>query len=158
MVTKANAKYHSGVEDPSNLFVLESYVGKVGAVFVFELFITSHCMMTQGIYGQGLIYKSKGRMAIADKFDMTVTYVWTLIVTSAQTKEPLLCEAPRRPSCQEAPARTPQPGHSQHHPSPLHSPAKDSRISVMLLCLSSPCFLIFSCLQNTNKPHDKHLH
>jgi ribosomal protein L22 len=48
MVTKANAKFHSGVEDPSNLYVLESYVGK-------------------GIYGHGLIYKSKGRMAIADK-------------------------------------------------------------------------------------------
>jgi ribosomal protein L22 len=49
LVTKANAKYHSGVEDPSNMYVLESYVGK-------------------GIYGQGLIYKSKGRMSIADKY------------------------------------------------------------------------------------------
>ena len=29
MVTKANAKYHSAVQDNSNLFVLESYVGKV---------------------------------------------------------------------------------------------------------------------------------
>lgn len=29
LVTKANAKYHIGVTDPSSMYVLESYVGKV---------------------------------------------------------------------------------------------------------------------------------
>jgi hypothetical protein len=71
-LAKVNAAVHSGVQDPSNMFVLESYVGKVTVTPSFLSCIISNSFLmlpnpAQGRYGHGMIYRNKGRASISDQ-------------------------------------------------------------------------------------------